>query len=89
MKTIVVYDSLYGNTEKIARSIAGAISCETKVLRPAEVTPAEIELLDLLIVGSPTQGAKPTPAILEFIGTLGKDGLVGVSVASFDTRFSG
>jgi flavodoxin len=54
MKTLVVYDSAYGNTEKIARAIGGAIPGETQVRRVAEVSSAELVSLDLLIVGSPT-----------------------------------
>ena len=33
MKVLVVYDSAYGNTEKIARAIGSAISGDVKVLR--------------------------------------------------------
>jgi len=42
MKTLIVYDSVYGNTEKIARAIAAAIapSGEVKVLRPGELNPS-------------------------------------------------
>ena len=56
MKILIVYDSAYGNTEKIVRAIAGAIppSNEIKVLRAGEANPSALERLDLLIVGSPT-----------------------------------
>ncbi len=39
MKALIVYDSFYGNTEKIARAIAGVLTPpgEVKVLRPSEV----------------------------------------------------
>lgn len=33
MKALVVYDSVYGNTEKIAKAIGGAIIGDVKVLR--------------------------------------------------------
>ncbi|TET68870.1 MAG: nitric oxide synthase, partial [Dehalococcoidia bacterium] len=41
MKALIVYDSVYGNTEKIARAIAEAItpSGEVKVLRAGEANP--------------------------------------------------
>ena len=32
MKALIVYDSMYGNTEKIAKSIGGAITGGVKVL---------------------------------------------------------
>jgi flavodoxin I len=88
MKTLVIYDSFYGNTEKIARAIGGAITGEVKVLRPGEVNPSELQSLDLLIVGSPTQGGRPTKAIQDFLNKLSEPAVKGISVAAFDTRFS-
>ncbi len=88
MKTLIVYDSFYGNTEKIARAIGGAIAGEVKVLRPGEVNPADFKSVDLLIVGSPTQGGRPTKAIQDFLSKLPESVVKGINVASFDTRFS-
>jgi len=86
MKALIVYDSVYGNTEKIARAIAEAItpSGEVKVLRAGEANPSELESTDLLIVGSPTHGGRPTPAIQNLLNKVPK--LQGIKVAAFDTR---
>ncbi len=88
MMVLIVYDSVYGNTEKIARAIAGAITPfgEVKVLRVGEVNPLELGAIDLLIVGSPTQGGKPTPAIQKFLSKIPANALKNINVASFDTR---
>ena len=90
MKALIVYDSFYGNTEKIARAIAEALtpSGEVKVLRPGEVSPSALQSLDLLIVGAPTQGGRPTKAIQDFLNKLPEPAIKGVNVAAFDTRFS-
>ena len=90
MKALVVYDSVYGNTEKIARAIAGTLtpSGEVKVLRAGEVNASELASLDLLIVGSPTQGGKPTRAIQDFLSKLPEPAIKGINVAAFDTRFT-
>ncbi len=90
MKALIVYDSVYGNTEKIARAIAGAItpSDGVKVLRAGEANPSELESIDLLIVGSPTQGGRPTPAIQDFLNKVSEPAIKGINVAAFDTRFS-
>jgi flavodoxin I len=88
MKTLIVYDSAYGNTEKIAKSIGSAITGEVKILHVGKVNPTELESLDLLIVGSPTQGGRPTPAIQEFLKGGSEFAVKGVNVAAFDTRFS-
>ena len=86
MKVLVVYDSAYGNTEKIARAIGGAITGEVKVLRAGEVNPSELGPLDFLIVGSPTQGGRPMPAVLAFLNNVPQAAIKGTSVAAFDTR---
>ena len=82
MKTLIVYDSQYGNTEKIARAIGDAIP-EARVLHASEANPSGLESVDLLIVGSPTHGGRPTPAIQDFIKRV--PALNGTPVAAFDT----
>ena len=86
MKALIVYDSVYGNTEKIARAIAEAItpSDEVKVVGAGEANPSELESIDLLIVGSPTHGGRPTPAVQNLLNKVPK--LQGIKVAAFDTR---
>jgi flavodoxin I len=88
MKALIVYDSVYGNTEKIAKAIGGAITGEVKVLRMGEVDSSELKTLDLFIVGSPTQGGRPTPAIQDFLNKVSESDIKGINVAAFDTRFS-
>jgi flavodoxin len=88
MKVLIVYDSVYGNTEKIAKAIGSAINGDVKVLRVGEVNPSELKTFDLLIVGSPTQGGRPTPAIQEFLKKIPEPSLQNINVAAFDTRFS-
>ncbi len=88
MKALIVYDSLYGNTEKIAREICSALSAQADVraMRVANITPELLAGLDLLVVGSPTQGFRPTGAIRSWLNGLARTALKGVSVAAFDTR---
>ncbi len=88
MKTLVVYDSVHGNTEKIARAIGDAITGEVRVLRVGEVSSSELETFDLLIVGSPTHGGRPTQAIQDFIKKAPVTVFEGTNIAAFDTRFS-
>lgn len=88
MKALIVYDSVYGNTEKIAKAIGGAITGEVKVLRVNEANPSKLKTIDLLIVGSPTQGGRPTPAIQDFLDKVSEPAIKGINVAAFDTRLS-
>jgi flavodoxin I len=88
MRTLVVYDSVYGNTETIARAIGGALPDEVQVLRVGQVDAGELEAVDLLIIGSPTHGAMPTEAAQATVDRIGPPPREGVRVATFDTRLT-
>jgi flavodoxin I len=88
MKTLVVYDSIYGNTETIAQAIGGAIPGEVQVLRVGQVNAGDLETVDLLIIGSPTHGALPTLAIQGLIEKIGPPAREAARVATFDTRLT-
>jgi flavodoxin len=88
MKALVIYDSVFGNTEQTARAIGNALAsgAQVETLRVTDVRPEQLAGLDLLVVGSPTRGFRPTPAISSFLGGLPAHALSGVRVAAFDTR---
>jgi flavodoxin I len=88
MKVMIVVDSVYGNTEKIAGAIAGALkpSNEVKVVRPGAVDLRELESMDLLIVGSPVQGGRAIKAVQDFLEKLPDGSLKKMGVSAFDTR---
>lgn len=91
MKSVVIYDSTYGNTEKVARAIAGVLGSPGEVLvcRAGEAAGDGVRGAKFLFIGSPTQGFRPTPAVKAFIESLSKEMLKGVRVAVFDTRITG
>jgi len=82
VKALVVYDSQYGNTERIAQAVGEAIG--SQVVRVDDVSPAELKEFDLLIVGSPTHGGWYTPGVKGLLEALPP--LRGFKVAAFDTR---
>jgi flavodoxin I len=84
MKAFIIYDSLYGNTEKIAQAISDGLTGEVKVVRVGEVNPSELKSCDLLILGSPTHGGLPTEGIHGLLKA--SLALEDVNVAVFDTR---
>lgn len=88
MKTLVVYDSLYGNTETIARAIGDAIPGEVQVQRVGQASAADWDVVDLLIIGSPTHGAMPTEAVQGLIERIGPPAREGAKAATFDTRLT-
>ncbi|TAK00160.1 MAG: flavodoxin family protein [Chloroflexota bacterium] len=93
MNTVVIYDSKFGNTEKIAEAIArgiGSVS-DVHVISVSEAA-RELEALatrpDLLIVGGPTQNHGPSAGLRHFTDALPAS-LRGVPAACFDTRYRG
>jgi flavodoxin len=89
-EALVVYDSFFGNTERIARSIGNALGRPENVgiLRVVDVKPEQLAGLKLLIVGSPTRAFSPSSAIKKFLRSIPKKGLKDVKVAAFDTRMT-
>ena len=88
MKTLVVYDSVYGNTEIIARAIGDAIPGEVQVLRVGQADVGDLENVDLLILGAPTHGAMPSEAMQGLVEKIGPPAREGARAATFDTRLT-
>jgi flavodoxin len=88
MKTLVVYDSQYGNTESVAQAIADAIGGEVPLLRAGQVAAAELESADLLILGAPTHGALPSEPVKRLLAEMGPPARAGSLAATFDTRLA-
>ena len=90
MRTMVVYDSMYGNTKHIAEAIGKALGLEEDVgiLQVGQVKPEQLAGLTLLIVGSPTPRFSPTGATTSLLKSIPANGLEGVKVAAFDTRIT-
>jgi flavodoxin len=88
MKALVIYDSQYGNTKALAEAIGHAVGAGTVVLAAASTEPSQLQGLDLLIAGSPTQGGRPTAAVTGLVSKVEPGGLNGTAVAAFDTRIA-
>lgn len=88
MQTVVIYDSKFGNTEKIAQAIGRGLSAfaDVRVMSTGEVTLAGQP--DLLLLGGPTQKRGASPGLRQFMDAL-PDALRGVPAAVFDTRYRG
>ena len=90
MKALIIYDSVFGNTGKVAQAIGEVISenleGDTQTLQVDDVILNHLQGLRLLVVGSPTRSFRPTEAITKLINQMSKKQLAGVQVAAFDTR---
>jgi flavodoxin I len=91
MKALIVYDSQFGNTERIAMSITSTLGefGLARAVRVGQVHVEELKGMDMLILGCPTQGMRQTPAMQSFLAHIPRELLSGLSVACFDTRFHG
>ena len=89
MKALIVFDSVHGNTEAIARAIAAAGGkAGIRMVRAGQAKNGDLVGLDLLVVGSPTLGGRPTPAVKAFLERIPAGALAKVRVAAFDTRMT-
>ncbi len=86
MNILIVYDSLFGNTEIIARQIAeGLAEQPVRVLPAKEATANDLENIGLLVAGSPTHAGKPSEGIKDFFNRLPAGALKNIKAAAFDT----
>ncbi len=89
MNTLVVYDSKFGNTEKVALAVADALRAfgRAQAVRVDPAHPIELQGVDMLIVGGPTQNRGATSGIRSFLEALPAKQLRNLRVACFDTRY--
>jgi menaquinone-dependent protoporphyrinogen IX oxidase len=90
VKSLVVYDSQFGNTKKVAETIGEVLSRSGSILirHVSEVQAGDLGGIDTLVVGSPTQQLSATEAIKTWLNSLPAESLRGVQAAAFDTRFT-
>lgn len=89
IRALVVYHSLFGNTKKVAMSLAKGLqesSIEVDCFSIDEVDIGEISNYDLVAIGSPTHMIKPSKEMKQFLDELRPIELKGVFGFSFDTR---
>ena len=82
MNIVVVYDSVFGNTEKIAEAIADEL--DASLVNVNQSKRVDIEKVDYLIIGSPTHGGSSTDETQKFINSIRR--IDGKKFATFDTR---
>jgi flavodoxin len=91
-RTLVVYDSVFGNTEKLARALAQGLEdggADAECVRVDMVKFDELKGSDFLVVAGPVHGwnvSKPIRAFLERLKSV--EGLSGKKAFSFDTKMS-
>jgi flavodoxin len=89
MNALVVYESQFGNTEKVALAIAGGLRAfgQVQALRVEPGKPVELQGVELLVLGGPALSWGATAGIRSFLETASSQHLRGLTVACFDTRY--
>lgn len=91
MRSLVVYDSKFGNTKKLADAIGAKLQEQGSVLvlSVESATPQEVGAADLLVIGGPTQAHGMSAPMRKFMSTFSRTTVGGAVAAAFDTRLSG
>ena len=90
VKALVVYDSVYGNTEKVAGALATGLKnngVDVELVKADAVKLDELGEVDLLCVGGPVHAwnvSKPVKELLKRLKSV--DGLSGKKAFAFDTK---
>ena len=90
MDSLIVFDSKYGNTEKVARAIHERLAMvgEARIVSVGDAPHALTQVPGLVVVGGPTQRHGASPEMRSFLGSLPRRSLAGVRSAAFDTRYN-
>ena len=89
MKALVIYDSKFGNTEQVTQAIADTLGEEgmVQLISVDEADALELEGVDLLVLGGPTQRHGLSPAVRAWLELIPRGVMRGLFVAAFDTRY--
>jgi flavodoxin len=85
MNALIVYDSRFGNTIRLARAIAEQLG-STQLVCAEEAEAIDRTTFDLLIVAGPTQQNGASPALQGWLDRIPRGALKDVLWVVFDTR---
>ncbi len=89
MRACVIFDTRYGNTEKVARSLETGLKeagIQTFCMNAKDVTVDSLKQYDLICVGAPTEWVTASKPMKEFLGKLKSIDLSGKYGFAFDTK---
>lgn len=86
MTALIIYDSVFGNTEKVALAMAEALKNGARAVKVNQLSGLNLQDYDLILIGSPTRAFKPTEAITDFLKSMSPAFLNSKKLAVFDTR---
>ena len=89
MRALVIYDSIYGNTEKIAQAIASVLGERAAVdlAKVGQDEPVDWSGFELVVMGGPIHRVNLSAAMKALLKEIPKRALRGASVAAFETCY--
>ena len=85
MRSLVIYDSFFGNTQKISLEIGRGLGELTDVVNVRDFKKSLLEDIEQIVIGSPTRAFRPTSKIVSLLKRISKSNK-NLNVAIFDTR---
>ena len=89
MKGIIIYDTSFGNTKRIAETIQGTLKdaeIESNIFKVNEVKKLNAKEYDFFVLGSPTKFGTMSFAIKFFLGKMKGEEWMDKPFAAFDTE---
>jgi flavodoxin len=89
MKTLVIFDSQFGNTERLAEMIAQRLGADAPLWAADGAAKVALQQRDwdLLVIGAPTQNHTVSPTMRALLQGIGHRALKDAHAAVFDTRY--
>jgi flavorubredoxin len=89
MESLVVCDSRFGNTKKVAEAVAEGLRSHgpVRLLALDRLLSQDLGTVDMLFVGGPTQAHGISPRMRQFLDALKIRPATGSVAVTFDTRY--
>jgi flavodoxin len=89
MNALIVYFSKFGNTKMVAEAVAEPLTAKAsvRVISSDQLTPADLENVNLVVMGSPTHKMNLPEAVRPALDSLPRRVLSGTPIAAFDTSY--
>ncbi len=88
MKAIIVYESKFGNSKRVATHIATGMTeagAEAFAVHAKETSAEKMAPYDLVVIGSPERAGRPMKSARKFLESLAGVPMEGKTVAFFET----
>jgi menaquinone-dependent protoporphyrinogen IX oxidase len=89
MNALVLFDSVNGNTEQVARAVAAGLESgfAVRLVSAKRFESMDPDGIDMLVVGGPTHRHRMSRQLADVLRSMPRKGLRGINVAAFDTRY--